>query len=268
MAQIIELPTFCVFEKEKNMAQQQQLFQEDPRMEKMRKEREKVLAEQELEKSKQECSAQKEKILNKYIEFLRKAEVNPDEEWKAEMLETFLEAIIQMEDMMDTLEAVNMVTGFMGSMLSYVDETSNLMMNMFKPQQRGILASWKQRREVRKAIKGNMRKMRDLTYSMVGMSSMTQNMIDSFRVSAEKMKLATTKSREKARKRRAADLKKKGLDPNTPAPMSQARQLALERMNAKTDTDTDVVGGGTGPAPAPAPKPVGKGGEVSIDDIA
>lgn len=251
--------------------QQQQFFQEDPRMEKIRKEREKAQAEEALQKSKEDCRSQKQKILNKYIEFLKKAEQNPEEEWKAEMLETFLDAIIQMEDMMDTLEAVNMVTGFMGSMLSYVDETQNLMMNMFVGEKRGFFAAWKQRREVKKAIQGNIRKMKNLTYTMVGMSTMSQNMVESFRATAEKMKLVTAKSREKARKRREKDLKKRGLDPNSPAPMSAAKRLALETMNAQTETDTagGSTGGSYGGGAAPAPKPVGKGGtDVAIDDIA
>lgn len=106
---------------------------------------------------------------------------------------------------------------------------------------------------------------------MVGMSTMSQNMVESFRATAEKMKLVTAKSREKARKRREKDLKKRGLDPNSPAPMSAAKRLALETMNAQAETDTTggSTGGSYGEGASPAPKPVGKGGtDVAIDDIA
>lgn len=214
------------------------------------------------ERSKKKLEAREKQIYDRYQNY---KELYGEEDFRTEMMVNFLYVTEMIEEIIDLQEAFQDIEFFFNEAMGIIDDNMNISQQMMRQQMAtdySFFARWKQKREIKKAQRNNINRIKLLTFKIETMVSTITGMSSEMKT----MMIATKKALEKARF--TGDKKKtKG----TAAPETKQDNTAiLSRFEKKfgsgdggaptsTTTTKTTNNGGTAPT---------NGGSVSdIDDI-
>lgn len=228
--------------------------------------------EKELRKKKQmeNMDAKMQQLAQKAIEFL---EQYGEEDYRYQMMVTFLDVSFQMKDAIALIDAVDIATEyleeaihFMDDSLSYQDQFNKQLM----AKQYGFFARWKRRREMRKAMKYNRYRLDTMIKTMLGRVELAQDITDMMRTGFEGMRYSMAKTEARRRKKEAKRAAKSG----TPLPTQERALRYINEMRGTSGSSSSAAGsatagGASASAPsASAPAPASSGGSApDISDI-
>ena len=218
-------------------------------------------AQREKERLKEQRENQQKQFEDKILELADKVilfeQTRGEQDSLTILLATFLDAAIEMRDLMETMTAINVAMECLTEAISFMDSAINfdtVLVQGTLAENHGFIARWKARRQMKKAINNNIGRMKQVSDGLVMKFKMVQTTISSMSTVADKLKGFMAKSTAKKAKASA----KNGTVSTTP---SRASALLAERRAAAGGSSAPAAVGGSAPS---APTGSGAG---SIDDI-
>lgn len=218
-------------------------------MQEIRGEMDKYQRNLEKERNKQEMERAKKQFDDKITELADLAveySQNEDQQPLAQLLMTFLDISLKMQDVMKTVQAVSVAMNCITEAISFLDtvnQMDNDMLDGTLQTKYGALSRFKQRMKHRKAMRNHRNRMKQFISGMDAKFNMAQDMIKSM----DKFSQDIQKSFNKRNK-------KKGADGGSSAPVmsSRAKEFLASRAkekgvdinisDAKTDTSSSASG--------------------------
>ncbi|MGN1373292.1 MAG: hypothetical protein ACI4VK_04520 [Candidatus Coproplasma sp.] len=176
-----------------------------------------------------------------------------EEDYRYQMMVTFLDVAFQMKDAIALLTSVRVATSYLSTALEFIDDTVTF--NEEFDQQMlsksyGPFANLKRRFRTWRAMRNNRRRMTTVISTITDRLETAHVITDSLRAGFEKMRLTMYRTDEKRRKKEAKRAAKSG----APAPSSQpsAAELYIRQMAQEKGLRQgggagagDTVGGGS-----------------------
>ncbi len=218
-------------------------------------------AEREKQRLKEQRETQQKQFEDKILELADKVilfeQTRGEQDSLTILLATFLDAAIEMRDLMETMTAINVAMECLTEAISFMDSAINfdtVLVQGTLTENHGFFARMKARRQMKKAINNNIGRMKQVSDGLVMKFKMVQTTISSMSTVADKLKGFMAKSTKKKAKASA----KNGTVSTTP---SRASALLAERRAAAGGSSAPSQGASAPTASAPA------GGVGDIGDI-
>lgn len=200
-------------------------------------------------RARDDFNARKSELANRAAEFVLK---HGKEDYRAQIMLTFLDVTLQMEEAIDMMQEVAVAMDCIGQAISCMDgilSTHDLFVENTMTRKYGRFARWKRKRRLKKAIMNNAGRMKQICDSMVGSQEMAVSIVNSLKKSSVKMQRLMERNTARQRSRE----QKRQKDKTAPLPATRAEQMVDELVRAQ------------GGSPAPA---ASAGADGGIDDIA
>lgn len=210
------------------------------------------LNEERLAERKVQFGAKMQKLADTY---LRLEKERGTEDPIVGLLVTFLDAALEMQTMMESMEAINTAMSCVTEGIKFLDDAINFDQQMIKETTKenyGFFARFKARREMKKAIRNNAGRMLRVVDGLSMKHEMITSMVDAMSKAGVKIKQRSEKMAQKRAKKAA---KRPGGAPTGPS----AAQRFLDSRRAELG-----MGGGTGSSAGAAPA---ASGSSDISDI-
>lgn len=192
-----------------------------------------------------------------------------NDDFRTEMMVDFLDMVLEIQDSIKLLKATSTVMNVLSQAISLVDDIVNFNEDALlqSTQKRyGFFQRWRAKRRMRKAIRNNNARMLAVYDTILAQQEMAQDMTESLREAAMRMRIRRQKLLEK-REDKKRKMAKKGLNPDRLSDSSKARSMVDDIIREKQGVKD--VGGGEPPAPpAGESGPSTPSGDSGIDDIA
>lgn len=214
-----------------------------------------------MEQSKKEFAKKKQALASRAAEFIMQY---GKDDYRSQIMMTFLDVSLQMEDAINLLHDVNTAMSCIGEAIGCMDDilsNQELILENSLQQNYGFFARLKRKRKLNKAIKNNAGRMKQVCDSLVGSQKMAIAIVSSLKKSSLKMQVMMEKNIQKQKKQ---ELKQKAAA-SSEARSSKAEEMVAEIVAAKGGNyqpSAPAAGSATGTAPAPK-----SGGVDDISDI-
>ncbi len=188
-------------------------------------------------------------------------ELYGEQDYRSQMMVSFLDVALEMKDVIETLTAVNVAMSCIFEAIEFIDNAINFDTELQQASLQhdyGLFARWKRRRRIRKVIRNTQNRMQAAVDNILAQQELGNVIIDSLRSATERMQF-TMRRREEKRQKALAQKAEGGMP--APAAPSKAQLMIAEIMKAR-----GTAPGGASSQPAPAvqpPKPQGGVGDIS-----
>ena len=214
--------------------------------------------ENEMELRKQNLEKRLQNTLEKYIEF---EQDYGEEDYRTVMMKSILETAVMMKDTLKTLECIKEAFQYMFEAMDIVDLVFNLFQDNLENSlgnNYGFFARLRQKRRLKKAIRNNISRMKQITTMISGMQSISTTTVKALQKSSYQMKKKLDKQNNK---------KKKGVQTvdATTELVNQMIADAKKQKGVEVKVDTPTVDEPKGDEPKNGPKGAPK--DTGIDDL-
>ena len=217
--------------------------------------------ENEMEIRKQKLEERLQNTLTKYIEF---EQDYGEEDYRTVMMKSILETAVVMKDTIKTLEGMKEAFQYMFEAMDIVDMVFNLFQDSLQNSlgnNYGFFARLKQRRRLKKALRNNVNRMKQIGTMVSGMGDLSVSITKTLQQSSMKMKKKMAKQNQKN--------SKGGTNQPVDATTARVNQMIAEARGQKgveiKPTTPPSVDKPNGDTPTSGPKGTTK--DTGIDDL-
>lgn len=217
------------------------------KVEEVRRKQEEKRREKAVEVSKNNFKAKKEKLANRAAEFVIKY---GKEDYRSQIMLTFLDVALQMEDAINLTHDVGTAMGCITEAITCMDDiltTNEFQIEGTVAVKYGFFARRKRKKQLRKAIRNNAGRMKQICDTLVGNQEMAQSIVNSLKKSSMKMQRMMQKNAEKQKKR---EIK---YNPAAASSPSQAELLVDGIVKSKSDSGEGTAPASPAASTAPSP---------------
>ncbi|MGN0812144.1 MAG: hypothetical protein ACI4MQ_01355 [Candidatus Coproplasma sp.] len=188
------------------------------------------------------------------------------EDYRYQMMVTFLDVAFQMKEAISILTSVRVATSYLSTAIEFIDDTVTLNEEFDKQmleKSYGPFASLRRRFRTWRAMRNNRRRMMTVIANITDRLETANLITDSLRAGFEKMRLTMLRNTEKRRRKEAKRAQKSG----TPVPAAQpsaAEQYIMQMVQDQGGRPPETQQSGTG---ANGGTDNGGAGDRGIDDI-
>ena len=226
---------------------------------------EKRMSESELQtKREDQAAAMDEKMKELAQKAIHFYDLYGEEDYRYQMMVTFLDVAFQMKDAIDLISSVQVATSYLATAIQFIDD-SILYEDQFNEQltekSYGLFARMKRRRMMRRAARNNRHRLETAIKNMVSRVEMAHEITQSLRKGFENMRDSMARSDAKRRRKEAKRAEKTG----KPMPNPERALRYIDEVRGGKPT-APAAAPAAAPSPSAAPAPEG-GSTRDIDDI-
>lgn len=217
----------------------------------------KAMMQLKMQRSKKAFTQKRQALAERAAEFVMQY---GKEDYRAQLMLTFLDVSLQMEDAINLLHDVSTAMSCIGEAIGCIDDilaTHEMIIQSSMVKKYGFFQRLKRKRALRRAIRNNVGRMEQVCDSLVGSQEMALVIVNALKKSSIRMKTMMEKNVEKQNKRAIKTQAKSGDTPPPPDRPSAAESMVADIVRAKTGSDAAFA------APSAHAPAAGKG----IDDI-
>lgn len=199
------------------------------------KEKERIKQERLLEQNRRDFSARIEKLAERTVDMIEK---NGEEHYLTQLLITFYDVAVQMEDIINTLQDVTTALSCITDAMKCMDgimSLNSIALDSSLEENHGFWARRREKKRVKSVVKNNMGRIKSITDTLAGAQTIAFTTIDGLQEASENMQRVMAKRQIKQNKRtqKRAEQRAKNPIPTVSAAPTASRRHIEELLAAR-----------------------------------